>query len=166
MADVVSTMELHGIDIEPTSVAILALHQSFFSFIQYYSIIVIQYDIMKYSRTSSINAIWTFICIWTSICVYVICFFFVFFVCLFVSNGNVPPVNIIKFQYVILISVFTLGLDVFKLLYSFYKWYLYVRRHVWYCDWWLLWHRLQRLNNSPQIMLYCPTETCFVTCSS
>ena len=35
-------------------------------------------------------------------------------------------------------------------LYSFHTWYLYVRRYLSYCDWWLWWQRLRGLNDSLQ----------------
>ena len=49
--------------------------------------------------------------------------------------------------------------------YSLYKWYLYVRRHVPFYDWWLSWQRLHNLNDSLQTTLYCHIDTRFVTCS-
>ena len=49
--------------------------------------------------------------------------------------------------------------------YAFIK-YLYVRPHVPYCDWCLAWERLEGLDDSLQIMLYCHTETWFSTCAS
>ena len=61
------------------------------------------------------------------------------------------------------------GLNVSKCIYTFqyslYKYFLYVRRHVPFYEWWLSWQRLHSLNDSLQTTLYCHIDTWFVTCS-
>ena len=55
--------------------------------------VIIQFDLVRCIMTSSINAIWTSNCV---------CHVFIIF------NDNAPPVNVVKFHYILLVCAFTM----------------------------------------------------------